>query len=185
MKLHFVPEPLKYDGTQLRSLWAYRHFGLQGDSLVVFRGPCNIPKDRIVDLEDLRAGSKIAGPDMLHFIVENFDLDLEKSVLRQRLLVAIAREELDRLGGKTIARKGDDLFDGERKLSISIATLSPVSSKIHFAVNVVRSENVGVPTGALGDYKIDPSGFGQAVAARFVEEIAGVHDARTRVRGVE
>ena len=185
MKIHRVKDSLTYDGSQLRSLWAYREFGVSGDSVVIFRGPCEIPKENIVDLEDLRAGARIAGPDMLHFIVEQFDRDLEKAVLRQRLLAAIVRDELARLSGRVIERRGDDIYDGERKLSISIATLSPVSSLIHFAVNVKRAEDVGVPTGGLEDLRIDPDDLAPAVSERFAAELAGVYDARTRARGVE
>lgn len=184
MKVHWLDERRGYDGTPLHSLWAYRNFGVQGDSIVVFRGPCEIPPANIVDLEDLRAGSRIAGPDMVHFIVEHFDRDLERAVLRQRVLAGLAHDEVRRRSGREIRREGDDLFDAERKLSISIATLTPVSSKIHFAVNVIRAEDVGVPTGGLSEYRIDPEEFGRTVANRYAEEMAGVLDARTRVRGV-
>ena len=118
MKTFLLRPRLDYDGTQIRSLWAYREFGIQGDSIVAFIGGCEIPVDNIVDLEDVRAKSRIASPRMLHFIEEHFDLDLEKAVLRQRLLAVLA---CDALGGRA-ARRGDDLFAGERKLSISIAT---------------------------------------------------------------
>lgn len=184
MKIHHAEGTLTYDGAQLRSNWAYRNFGVTGDSIVAFRGPCEIPSDNIVDLEDLRAGSRIAGPDMVHFIIEHFDLDLEKAVLRQRLLSAIVRDEISARSGKTIERQGDDLYDGDRKLSISIATLSPVSSMIHFAVNVVRAEGVGVPTGALEDFKIDPGEFATEVARLYADEMTGIDEDRSRVRGV-
>ncbi|MHC4606236.1 MAG: DUF366 family protein [Planctomycetota bacterium] len=184
MKVHFADGTILYDGTQLRSRWAERAFGVEGDSIVVFRGPCDIPGENIVDLEDLRAGARIAGPDMLHFIVEHFDRDLGKAVLRQRLLAVIAREEIERLAGSRIERRGDDLFDGGRKLSISIATLSPVSSRIHFALNVARAEDVGVPTGGLSDYGIDPGELGRAVAERYVSELKGIDHAQGKVREV-
>ena len=83
MKVHIARDSHPYDGTPLHSRWAERTFGVEGDSIVVFRGPCDVPPENIVDLEDLRAGSRIAGPDMLHFIVEQFERDLEKAVLRQ------------------------------------------------------------------------------------------------------
>lgn len=184
MKVHVVDVPCPYDGRPLHGLWAYRTFKVQGDSLVVFRGPCDVSPEQMVDLEDLTAGAKIAGPDMLHFIAEHFDRDLEKAVLRQRLLASLAHVELLERTNRPLRREGDDIYDGDRKLSISIATLSPVSAKIHFAINIVRAEGVGVPTGALGDYGIEPFGFGRAVAARYVSELSSIEDARTRVRGV-
>jgi hypothetical protein len=134
----------------------------------------------MVDLEDVRAKSRIAGPHMLHFIAEHFDLDLEKAVLRQRLLAALAKDALP----PGVRRDGDDLYAGPGKLSISIATLTPVSSKIHFAVNVVPATDVGVETAALRDLGVDPAAFGRELLARYAAEAAGILDARTRVRGV-
>ncbi len=180
MKIHIAERQERYDGTQLCSLWAYREFGVQGDSIVMFRGPCEIPTENIVDLEDVRAGARIAGPDMIHFIVEHFDRDLEKAVLRQRVLVAAARDEC----GGNVVRRGDDLFVDKRKLSISIATLTPVSSKIHFALNIEPAKDVGVPTCGLSEIGVEPAAYGRAVAERYGEEIGGVDGARTKVRGV-
>ena len=47
----------------------------------------------------------------------------------------IAAETVHRMSGKLPTRKGDDLFLGEGKLSVSIATASPVSTLIHLGVN--------------------------------------------------
>ena len=180
MKTHLVPGRVDYDGTQIHSLWAYRTFGVQGDSLVAFQGGCEIPFSNMVDLEDVIAKSRIASPLMLHFIAEHFDLDLEKAVLRQRLLAAIVRDEL----GGEVRRDGDDFFLGTGKLSISIATLTPVSSKIHFGINIERALDVGVETRALRDLGVDPVDLSRRVLAQYAAQIAGIHDARTRVRGV-
>ena len=180
MKTHLVEGRLDYDGTQIHSLWAYRTFGIQGDSLVAFQGGCEIPFANMVDLEDVRARSRIASPSMLHFIAEHFDQDLEKAVLRQRLLAAIVRDEL----GGPVRRDGDDLFLDAGKLSISIATLTPVSSKIHFGINIERALDVGVETRALRDLGVEPADLGRRVLGQYAAQIAGIHDARTRVRGV-
>ncbi len=180
MKTHLAAGRIDYDGTQIHSLWAYRTFGIQGDSIVAFQGACDVAPERMVDLEDVRAGARIAGEAMLHFIVEHFDRDLEKAVLRQRLLAALVR---DALGGD-VRREGDDLFLGPGKLSISIATLTPVSSKIHFGINVRRAEGVGVETRALADLGAEPEALARRILERYAAEQAGVLDARTRVRGV-
>ena len=180
MKTRWVDRRIDYDGTQIHSLWAYRTFGLQGDSIVAFQGGCEVPFEHMVDLEDVRARSRIASPLMLHFIVEYAGLDLEKAVLRQRLLAAIVRDEL----GSGVRRDGDDLFLGKGKLSISIATLTPVSSKIHFGINVERARDVGVETRSLSDLGVKPVPFAKKVLGRYGAEEAGVLDARTRVRGV-
>lgn len=180
MKTRFVEERIDYDGTQIRSLWAYRALGLQGDSLVAFTGACEVPLDHMVDLEDVRARSRIASPLMLHFIAEHFDLDLEKTVLRQRLLSVLVKDALP----PDVRREGDDLFWGHGKLSISIATLTPVSGKFHFGINVERAVDVGVETRALKDLGVDARTLGAAVLARYAAEMEGILDARTRVRGV-
>ena len=180
MKIHLAEGRIDYDGLQIQSLWAYRTFGLQGDSIVAFVGGCEIPFGNMVDLEDVLAKARIASPLMLHFIVEHFDLDLEKAVLRQRLLAALAKDLLP----AGVTRDGDDLFVSGGKLSISIATLTPVSSKIHFGVNVERATDVGVETRSLKDVGVDPSVFARVLMERFAKELDGVLDARTRVRGV-
>lgn len=184
MIVRFLAEPIDYDGTAIHSLWAYRHHGIQGDSLVAFIGGCDIPFEHMADLEDVRGRKKIWGPKMLHFIGEHFDRDLEKSVLRQRLLATIAREEVEHRSGRKIERTGDDLFDGERKLSISIATVTPVSSKIHFGINVVRAEGLDVPTEGLEPIGVDPRALADGVLRRYADEMSGILDARTRVRGM-
>lgn len=180
MKTRFLRGRIDYDGTQIRSLWAYREFGIQGDSIVAFRGACEVRPEHMVDLEDLRSGSRIAGPDMLHFIAEHFDTDLEKAVLRQRLLASIVQAEL----GPRASRAGDDLYLGRGKLSISIAAVTPVSTKIHFAVNVRRARGVGVETRGLEDLGVPPGTLAARVLRRYAAEMDGVLDARTRARGV-
>lgn len=180
MKVHWAEGRVDYDGTQIQSLWAYRSFGLQGDSIVAFAGGCDIPFSNMVDLEDVRARSRIASPLMLHFIVEHFDRDLEKAVLRQRVLAVVAKDLLP----AGVTREGDDLFVSGGKLSISIATLTPVSSKIHFGVNIERALDVGVETRALKDLGVEAVAYARAVMDRFAAEMRGVLDARTRVRGV-
>lgn len=191
----FLPKKIKYTGKQLTSLWAYRNFGLLGDSIVAFIGPCNIPFNLMVDVEDIRGRHKIYSSLMLHFIIEHFDCDLEKTILRQRLLTDIIKDELEgsrglffipprRDGGHRLQRKGDDLYDGDRKLSISIATASPVSTMIHFAVNI-ETKRTPVKTAGLKDYKIDPKQFALKVIQGYTEEMQGVKQARCQVNWIK
>ena len=67
----------------------------------------------------------------------------------------IFREILTEKGIAT-RREGDDIFVGGRKLSISIASVSLSSAKIHFALNL---EDKGTPddvaTIGLYDIKVD------------------------------
>lgn len=174
----FLPKKIKYNGKQLTSLWAYRNFGLLGDSIVAFIGPCNVPFKLMADVEDVRGQHKIYSSLMLHFIIEHFDCDLEKTVLRQRVLACIVKETLG--CGHRLRRTGDDLYDGGRKLSISIATASPVSTMIHFAVNI-ETKQTPVKTAGLNDYKVKPKQFALKVMQGYTEEMQGVKQARCKV----
>jgi hypothetical protein len=174
---------IKYTGHQLSPLWAYRSFGLQGDSIVCFRGPCHIDPQEMVDVEDVLDGSSIYGPDMLHFIVEHFGERLEAGVLKQRLLIAIIK---DLLAPAQLVRSGDDLYLGDRKLSISIATSSPVSVMIHAALNIVSQ---GTPVKAAGLYDLGYSDagieeLGSKVCRLYAGEMHSVKMACCKVRGV-
>ena len=150
MHTFFVPDAVDYDGAQIRSLWAYREFGLLGDSIVAFVGVCDVKPELMVDIEDLRAGERIFSRKMLHFIVEHFDANLEAAVLRQRVLAGLVMETILRARpglAATLRREGDDLYDADAKLSVSIATATPVSTKIHFGINV---DAEGAPVKAAG-----------------------------------
>ncbi|HEU4339558.1 MAG TPA: DUF366 family protein [Planctomycetota bacterium] len=186
LTVEYLRRPLAYDGTQIGPLWAYREFGRQGDSLIAFVGRCAIPAKHMIDLEDVRRGARIASPRMLHFIAEHFDAppDLEKGVLRQRLFATLVHQELLARGAGEIRRDGDDLFTlQEEKLSISVAAATPVSTKFHFGINVVRAKNVGVKTAGLKDLAIEPEPFASALLESYRREIEGILDARTRARG--
>lgn len=185
MKIHVEEERRTYDGTQLSSLFAFRNYRVQGDSVSVFRGPCHVAITEMVDLADVLANDYIFSEDMLHFIIEHFDMNLEMTVTRQRLLIAIIKECLEDFGITQIKRSGDDIFLGAGKLSVSIATLSPISSMIHTGLNI-SSQNTPVRTVSLQDLGItDFLGFGRSIAERYSAEVTGIKAARCKVRGVE
>jgi hypothetical protein len=185
MKSKFIPDEIKYTGAQLRSQWSYKNFNLLGDSIVAFIGACDVSLENMVDLEDVKSESKIYSERMLHFIVEHFELDLEKGILRQRLLIAIIGDEVNaRIKRQVVRRKGDDLFDGDKKLSVSIATLSPVSTMIHAGINI-SSQNTPVKTIGLEDYRIDPIDFAKRVMKLYIEELESAAVARWKVRTVD
>jgi hypothetical protein len=75
--------------------------------------------------------------------------------LRQRMLVMIFREILTEYGVET-KREADDIFVDSRKLSISIASVSLSSAKIHFALNL-KDEGTpdDVETIGLFDIKVN------------------------------
>ena len=191
-RLHtlWLAEPLLYDGSQLTSRFAYMRFGLLGDSLVAWQGPCDIPFVHMVDGEDVRAQSPIRGSQMLHFIFEKFQTDLPEAVALQRLFAGLSADLLRQLSprARDLRREGDDLYlDVEgvaRKLSISIATVSPVSALFHFAVNISNS-GTPVPTLSLQDLGVEPRPFAEELMRRFALETTGIWEACCKVRSVE
>jgi len=176
---------LNYDGSQLQSLFAYKTFGVMGDSISIFRGTCRVEQNEMVDMEDVLAEDWIYSEDMLHFIVEHFEMDLEKTIIRQRLLIATIKEELEKLGVSTLRRSGDDLYEADKKLSVSISTLSPVSTLIHCGLNV-SNKNTPIPTVGLTDLHVqDVLAFGESVAKHYCAEVTSMRLARCKVRGVQ
>ncbi len=184
---HFITETITYDGTQLSSHWAFRNLGLQGDSVVAFRGPCRVNLTEMVDLEDIRKNAPIYSTDMLHFIVEHFELDLEKTIFRQRLFIAIIKDVIEKFIGTSLKRSGDDLFYDEKKLSVSIATISPVSTMIHTGLNI-SSRDVPVAAIGLADLGVaenQVTHLGGAICGLYARECHEIRMARCKVRGVK
>ncbi len=177
-------EPITYTGHQLRSHWIFDTFGLQGDAIVAFRGPCRVELSEMVDLADVAAGQAIEAAEMLHLIAEHFDRDLRRAVLRQRLLMCIIAECLAGVSGvPPLRREGDDLYAGERKFSVSIATVSPVSALLHVGLNI---DPTGAPVPAVGlaEWGVEPERLADELLEAYAGEMAGVELAACKVRGV-
>lgn len=189
MKQKFISKKINYDGAQLKPLYAYVNHKLHGDSIVSFCGACDVGFGEMVDAEDLVAGAQIKSDLMLHFIIEMFNQNLMTAVSLQRLIVSIAQNILNstsvKLKTTKLRRSGDDLYLDEnkksRKLSISIASISPVSSMIHFALNIT---NKGTPvlTCSLEDLQIDPKKFAEQLMTAFSEEYISIIEATQKVR---
>ena len=138
-----INEIFEYDGSQINPSWAFQEFGIYGSSIITWIGPVNITPGNLKDFADV--GLEIKSDNMVNFICEFFDQqppNMRVAYLRQRLLVMIFREILTEYGIKT-TREGDDIFVDNRKLSISIASVSLSSAKIHFALNL---EDKGTPS---------------------------------------
>jgi len=185
MKYKFVSENLKYDGSQLRSLFGYLDHGILGDSFISFIGPCDIPFANMVDGEDFLANSEIRGGLMLHFIIEEFGKNLELAVTKQRLLACLVEEVLsEQCPNKKFDRNGDDIFVDGGKLSISIATVTPVSALIHFAMNITN-EGTPVKTSCLRDLNLEGRAVAEIVAAKYLREREGILQATQKVHWVK
>ncbi|WP_415063832.1 DUF366 family protein [Bdellovibrio sp.] len=188
MQTQFIEKDFPYDGTQLRSLFAYLNHGILGPSVVAWQGACSIPFEHMVDGEDLLAKAVIQGDEMLHFIIEIFDRDLFSGVSLQRLFASICRDYLQTqaasvLVGKSLRRDGDDIYLDDRKLSISIATKSPVSVLVHFAMNVTN-KGTPVETLSLRDLQLDPRRVAEDLMTHFRKEYISMVTATHKVRPV-
>lgn len=173
MKCIVLPDKYDYDGSQISSLWAYNSFGIQEDSMVVFRGACDVKIEHMIDLEDRRANESIWSEDMVSFIIEHFDsTDLKLIYARQRLFTAIVREYLAGIGVET-SREGDDLFLKGKKLTVSIASTSAVSQKIHFGINVSHDVYGNMKEAGIGE-KEQVTGFMQAVGEAYLREFEDI-----------
>ncbi len=183
LQVHFSPLERDYSGRELRSHFAFDEFALIGDSAVAWIGPCRVDVGELVDLVDARAGAFIASPSMAHFIVEHFGVALVEAVLRQRLLARLGADLLREGGAPAVQVRGNDLFADGRKASVSVATLSPTSALIHFAVNI-RTDGTPVPTFGLSETALQPERFARELLGRYAAELADIHRAAAKVRGV-
>ncbi len=169
-----------YSGLELRSGWVAEKTGLTGDAAAGFVGPCLVPTEHLVDLDDARAGLFIRANSMAHVIVEHPGCPLAQGVLRQRLLICIL-EEL--LGVRRMRRDGDDLYREGRKLTVSIAAPYAGGSLIHLGINV---DPAGAPVPALGleELKLDPVSVMTDLLERYAHELAALAHAEKKVKTV-
>lgn len=184
VEMAFLPLPLDYTGAELRSHFVRERGRIEWDGVVAFVGACAVRGERLVDLEDAEGGSEIVAERMLHFIGEHFQCGLREANARLRLFVSIAREALeDRASAARVDRRGDDLFVGERKLSVAICTATPVSAVFHFGVNV---DPLGAPVPAIGlvELGVDAAAFAREVLDRYAAECEAIERALRKVRAV-
>jgi len=189
VKSKFLESKEKYDGAQLQSLRNYLTHGMLGDSIVAWAGACDVSFEHMVDGEDLLENASIASDKMLHFIIEKFDVSLFSAVSLQRLFAGVVKDQLMVLAKNkalalTLTRDGDDLYCGKKKLSVSIATQSPVNSLIHFAVNITN-EGTPVPTVSLEDLQVAPEILAIEVMSLFCREVETIQIATHKVRWVK
>lgn len=184
MKTKLIEEEIKYIGSQLQPHWIYKNFKMQGDAIVAFIGECEVKLTEMVDIEDVINNEPIYSKSMLSFITEQFNIDLVEGVFRQRLLICIIKELLEKRG-VFVVRNGDDLMINGRKLSVSIATKSTTSILIHTGLNI---ESEGAPVKASGLTSelgiTDIRAFAQEVMTAYAEELKDIELASTKVRGV-
>ena len=171
MKTQLLEQEIKYEGWQLSPHWIYKNFKMQGDATVAFIGECEVKLTEMVDIEDVINNEPIYSKSMLSFISEQFNIGLVEGVFRQRLLICVIKEALEKRGLK-ITRNGDDLFFDGKKLTVSIATKSVNSILIHTGINI---DSTGAPVKASGLTSelgiTDIKGLAQEILTNYSEEI--------------
>jgi len=178
-----LEDTVRYTGRELRSGWIRETTGLEGDAAAGFTGPCHVATADLVDMDDARQGETIVAAEMAHVIVEFFGCSLAVAVLRQRLLVCILCEILERRGF-AVSRDGDDVYVGDRKLTVSIAAPSPQSALIHLGINI-NPDGAPVPAIGLEELTVSPAELLETVLLRFERELASAAHAETKVRTVD
>ncbi|MEW6055710.1 MAG: DUF366 family protein [Bdellovibrionota bacterium] len=178
-------KPITYTGKELRPHWGLETTGEYGSLLTVFIGPCEVPTAHLVDWEDRLAADHIQAASMLHVVGEFFGTTLEAGVLYQRLFMVWA-ERLLREEHAQVKRFGDDLFWDDKKLSVSIATASPVSVLIHWGINI---DCKGAPVKAAGLNQLGWSDaevliFAKKLVTYYIGELEEIQLAQCKVRPV-
>ncbi len=186
MQTLFIDKEIKYIGSQLAPHWIYKNFHIMGDAIVSFIGECDVELSHMVDIEDVINDEPIYSKLMLSFIEENFNSSLVEMVYKQRLLVTITKELIEKsYPSVNITRSGDDLYIGDKKLSVSIATKSITSSLIHFGLNINAE---GAPIKAadlLTDVGVkDVKEFALEIMNTYSKEVKDIKLAASKVRGV-
>ena len=184
MNIKLLEQEIKYEGWQLSPHWIYKNFKIQGDAIVAFTGECDVKLTEMVDIEDVINNEPIYSKSMLSFISEQFNVGLVEGVFRQRLLICIIKEAIEKRGFK-ITRNGDDLFFEDKKLTVSIATKSVNSILIHTGINI---DSEGAPVKASGLTSelgiTDIKNFANEILTNYSQEIDDIILASTKVRGV-
>lgn len=186
MKSFFDPKTCPYTGKELAPLRNYLTYGLLGNSVIAWVGPCRVELTEMVDAEDIRSQSAISSDQMLHFIFELFDVSLAAGVLLQRLFAEMMISELQKSPVVTphlLLRKGDDIYYGVKKLNVSIATKSVNSVLLHIGVNV-SNEGTPVETCSLSDFSVDPALFAKSLMTAVCNEWQDVLNATYKVFSV-
>lgn len=187
MKKKFLEQELKYTGKELQPHFAYKNYAIQGDSILGFIGECEVKLTEMVDIQDVLEDAPIYSKKMLHFIVEHFNMELVEGVVRQRLLVNIAKEQFLKYMPieSNIERRGDDLYFADKKLSVSIATKSITSVLIHFGININSDGAPIEASGLTSDMELkNITEIGNDIIKAYAKECEDIINASTKVRGV-
>jgi hypothetical protein len=187
MQSKFIEKEICYTGKELAPHWIYKNFSIQGDAVVSFIGECEVKLSEMVDIEDVLNDSPIYSKKMVHFIVEHFNISLLEGVLRQRLLINIAKETIMPYlpSSAAIVRNGDDLFYNNGKLSVSIAAKSVNSVLIHLGINIDSDKAPVKAAGLDSEMNLkNHEEIAKQIMLNYCNECDEIINASCKVRGV-
>jgi len=182
-KTLYINKLINYTGKELEPHWIYRNFDILGDAVIAFCGETNVPQSFMLDQTDILDKAYIYSPLMLNFIIEHFDNDLNLALYRQRLFLIGIKDELEQLG-IPVVRRVEALYANNRKLTVSVASSSNVSTLVHTGINI---ETAGTPVKTAGLTELgvnDIQSFAENVMLRYQVELEQIYDARCRIRGI-
>ncbi|HHV15713.1 MAG TPA: DUF366 family protein [Gelria sp.] len=183
VKTLYITKRINYSGKELEPHWIYRNFNIMGDAVIAFCGEANVPQSFMLDQTDILDKAYIYSPLMLHFIIEHFDNDLSLALYRQRLFLIGIKDELEQLG-IPIVRRVEALYAKNRKLTVSVASSSNVSTLVHTGINI-ETDDTPVKTAGLAELGVnDIQSFAENVMLRYQVELEQIYDARCRIRGI-
>lgn len=184
MKTLFLDSNFTYFGKELRSLFLYEKGLKESSGLLSWIGPCDVSTEALVDQADKENSDIIFSENMAHFIGEFFHRDIFYGIMVQRLMAEIIKTYInEKCENFKFAREGDDLFFGGKKLNVSIATVSPISTLVHFGVNV-SSKNTPVEVIGLEDLGLDSLIFANDILLLIKNEIESIERAGIKVHTV-
>lgn len=186
METLFIDKEIKYTGRELSPHWIYKNFKIRGSAIAAFIGECEVKLENMADIEDVLNNEPIYSRKMLNIIEESFNTSLIEMIYKQRLLVSIAGELIEKKSPACkIKRSGDDLFINGKKLSVSIAAKSLTSSLIHFGLNI---DAQGAPVKAAdlaSDAGIsDVKQFALELLSAYKAEMESIYSASEKVKGI-
>jgi len=177
----FVEKEVPFTGEELKPHWAFLNYDLAGDSIVAFIGPYRASPEWIPDLRQSKKTKEFKTDRMLHLVVEHFGCDLLKTLLYQRLLLGIAKDKLNhRLGGDILQIWGDDICDGNKRVTTCSATANILSGKIHLGINIESGEAKG-----LREYDLSPRELGEVIMDQYRLEVFRINQKLSTTRSVE
>jgi len=180
MESVILKEEHPYTGSELSSQFGHMTAGVLGDSVVSWIGPCDVKTEALVDGEDVINNDFIYSESMVHIIAEIFHKDIFFGIWLQRFITMTVKDLIFRETKKVLKRRGDDLYLDDKKLNVSIATVSGVSTLVHFGINVI-SDNTPVKALGLKDLEIEPKAFAQELIEIIKDEILEIDRASKKV----